>query len=319
MLAPIGELFGNDKLSPVFAPGAKRLVKPLSMLTLKGVEGVDPALEEFQRRWDLGTGRQENLMGEQEQIGRQLLARRMGNDPNALLGSVSNTLFNLINPNVVDPLAAHDVAGDRLYRRAAGINPAAVASTADKLRRARIASGRYYDTARTLAPLIPGLYNQVYNAGVNDADIASGYIPSIMQGYRSLDDASLAPIRERLNLTRGAARTVGDTNRENQSGVVGYEQKRNWADRVADADAAAWSTIKDVANTAMSVYGSLYGGGAGGALGGMMGGGGGGGGQQSPAPAPAATNPRFMPAPMQPAPSAEPPAWAAPGYWNLRY
>jgi hypothetical protein len=88
------------------------------------------------------------LAGQQEGVLNQLLSRRLNADPNQLLRDVGQTAFGFIDPNVVSPLAKFDVNYDTLARRARGLNPAAVDSTAERLRNARIASGRYYDTAK---------------------------------------------------------------------------------------------------------------------------------------------------------------------------
>lgn len=240
----VGAAFGSDSYSPIFSPGAKKLVKPLTSLTVDALKGAGPDFAKYQSAWDAGTARQEGLQREQEGISRSLLARRLESNPLNLTRDVGQQLFGLIDPNVITPLAGYDVAANRLTRRAAGLNPAALTSTADRLRDSRIASGRYYDVAKQLSSMIPNLTNQVYNAGVNDAEIAEGYIPRIMRGYRQLDDDSLQPLRTQLDMIRNAASAVGGTNQANQAGVVGYQQDRNWADRLQAADTAIGDALR---------------------------------------------------------------------------
>jgi len=311
----LGAGFGSDKWTPQYQPGAKRLVKPLANFTkdtiLKTQEGADA----FAKDWAAGTDRQRSLQDEQSGIIRELLARRMGSDPNQLLGDIQDTLFSRINPDVVAPLAQFDVNDDRLRRMAAGINPAAVNSTADRLRSSRVASGRYYDVARQLSSLLPNLFTSAYNADVNNADIAAHYIPTLMSGYRDIDSSVLTPIRTRIGLTGGAGSAVQGTNEAIGSGIFGYQKKRNWADRLGDASEAAWQSTKDILNTAASLYGSFSGlggmgggGGGGGGIGGMLGGGGGSSGGSSGGTSAAPPQPRFISNPSTPRATSPQPA-----------
>ena len=68
--------------------------------------------------------RMEALAGGQEGVLRDLLARRLGADPNALLGQIQNTAYGAINPNVVNPLSQFDVNSQAILRRARGLAPA---------------------------------------------------------------------------------------------------------------------------------------------------------------------------------------------------
>jgi hypothetical protein len=180
---------------------------------------------------------------------------------------------------------------------ARGLNPASVDSTAERLRNARIASQRYYDVARNVYGQLPNLYNQVYNAGLTNANTAYGYLPSIMEGYRRLDAAPL----EAARLVSGAANTgagnVANLNNALRSGVYGYQQDRNIWDKLGAMDTSMWNSLKDAVQMAGSVYGMV--GGMGG-MGGGMGGGGGGGGSFYNGPEGAALKPQMQLAPPPP-------------------
>jgi len=294
ILSAIGAGFGSDDWKAQLQPGAKPLIKPLSNLGVDTLGSLRSGIKDFTNKWNLGTARQEGLMGEQEGVLRNLLNRRLASDPTQLLHNVGNEVMGLINPSVVNPLSQYDVNADMILRRARGLNPAAIDSTAERLRNARIASGRYYDAARVLSPLIPSLYNQVYNAGINDSDLAASYIPNIMSGYRTIDRAGLVPLNTAVDLTNAGAGNVSAINNAIKSGIFGYQKDRNIWDRLGAVDTSMWNSLKDAVNMAMSVYGGLGGMGAlGGGLGGMAGGGGGG----APASSAPPPQPSFLPTP----------------------
>lgn len=249
-----------------------------------------------------GTRKQSELLGEQEAAARTVMNRRLSQDPEELLRSVGRTAFGFIDPNVVAPLARFDVNSDRLRRLAAGLGPA-IDSTAQRLRDARIASGRYYDTARQVYGALPSLYNQVFNAGVTSDEIATSQLPAIMAAYRNLDRAPLDAALLRSQASNVGSDLVSNQSQANRLATIGYQQPKNWADRLGDVDMAMRQSLQDAINMASQVYGGFLGGGAGGGAGGlgglfgMFGGGGSPTGAAAGGAAGAATgaSPRFIP------------------------
>lgn len=260
--------------------------------------------------YNQGTARQLGLLGEQEDIARTIAQRRLSSDPEDMLRRVGETAFGFIDPNVVQPLSRFDVSSERIRRLASGLSPGAIDSTAERLRNARIASGRYYDTARQVYGALPSLYNQVFNAGVTSDQLATSQFPALMSAYRNLDVAPLEAARLRAQASNVGSDLVSNQSRANTLATYGYQQPKNWADRLGDVDMAMRQSLQDAINMASQVYGGFLGGGAGGvggAPGGIPGGMGGGSAGAS-AGAPAATSgPRFVPAPAQ--------APAYPGYY----
>jgi hypothetical protein len=272
-LGGIIQAFGGSDAAPKpkYYQGALPLLRGVSGIGRDVLRNIRGALPDFYSGFERGTEQQRGFQGEQEGVLRSLLARRLGSDPEALLKRTGEQLFSFIDPNVIDPLSRFDVNQDTLLRRARGINPAAVDSTADRLRRSRIASGRYYDVARNVYGILPQVYQQLRDAGITDEQIAAGYIPQIQRGYRELDYAPLAPLQASIDLTRSATGIPADYGAASKANIYGFHQRRNLADRFGAAGQSAWNTIKDAAG----IYASLYGGGAGG-IGGIGGGGGGG-------------------------------------------
>lgn len=178
---------------------------------------------------------QEALAGQQAGVLNTLLSRRMAADPNRLLQDVGGTTFGFINPSVVSPLARFDVNYDTLARRARGLNPASVDSTAARLRDARIASGRYYDVAKEAYGALPGLYNQAYNQNAGNEAAAAGYIPQIAGAYESVASRPTTGIMNRIN-TAGAAGNVARQGVDTAvAGTAGFHQAKNMADRIGAA------------------------------------------------------------------------------------
>ena len=316
ILSAIGAGFGSDKWNQLNIKGTKPLIKPLSGMGVDTLNALRTGAKTFADSWNAGTPRQTGLMGEQEDTLRSLLNRRMANDPNQLLRDVGGQVMSWIDPNVVNPLSKFDVNMDTIMRRARGLNPAAIDSTAERLRNARIASGRYYDTARTLAPLIPSLYNQVYNAGVNNDEMAAGYIPDIMSGWRTIDRAPLVPLNTAVDLTNAAAGNVGNISDNLKKGIFGYVKDRNTWDRLGAMDASMWNSLQEAVQMASSVAGMVGGGGLGGMLGGMGGGGGGGGRSGGGSSGGQPPQPSFLPQPSLPSQSyGTPPGGYSPYNW----
>jgi hypothetical protein len=288
ILSAIGAGFGSDKVTPrYFAPSLKT---PLVDLGKQALSSLSTGGAEAERNYNLGTAKQTELQGRQENVLNQLLQNRLNTNPTQLLSDVGRTAFNFIDPNVISPLSRFDVNYDTLTRRVRGLNPAAIESTADRLRNARIASGRYYDVARQVYGALPSLYNQVFNAGLSNDEIARGYIPEIMSGYRRLDMAPAEAAMIRANLANTGAGNVNAINNALRSGVYGYKQDRNIWDRLGAVDTSMWNSLKDAVQMAGSVYGMV-----GGMGGGMGGGGGGGGGSFYNGPEGAQLKPQFVP------------------------
>jgi hypothetical protein len=206
-------------------------------------------------------GRMEGLASDQEGVLRNILGRRMAADPNALLQSVGDTAFGFINPNVINPLSQFDVNSVNLMRRARGVNPAAIDSTADRLRNARIASSRYYDVARDAYQALPNLYGQAFNQNAANEAAAAGAIPAISSAYESVATRPTTGILNRIN-TVGAAQNVGGQGIQNiLSATQGYKQPRNWADRIGAASADIGSGLSGTLGQVAGLAGSLGGGG----------------------------------------------------------
>jgi hypothetical protein len=267
----IGGLFGSNAApKPKYYFGSRPLLQGVSNVGRDVLKNIRGALPSFYTGFEQGTEQQRGLQGEQENVLRTLLQRRLASNPQEQLRETGNTLFSFINPNVVSPLSRFDVNYNSALRSARGLNPSTFDSTADRLRNARIASGRYYDVARDVYGQLPRIYQQLRDAGVTDEMLASGIIPQIQQGYRALDLAPLIPLQASVDLTRSAAGIPADYGAASKANVYGFHQPINVADRFARAGQGVWNTVKDAA----AIYSSLYGGGAGG-IGGMMGGGGG--------------------------------------------
>lgn len=197
------------------------------------------------------------LVGQQEGVLNSILNRRLGADPVGLLRDVGNTAFGFIDPNVLNPLAAYDVNADALMRRARGLNPAAVDSTADRLRRSRIASDRYYTAARDAYASLPNLYGQAFNQGALNDNAAAGLLPQIAASYEGLATRPVTGLMQRIG-TAGAANQVGGQGIQNiLNSTQGYKQPQNFFDRLG----AASQDIGNMVNGIAGVAGGAAGGG----------------------------------------------------------
>lgn len=266
-LGGVAAAFGGDRSAPnaVMFEGGEDLLRRTRGVSNDVLRNIRSSMPDFYSGYARGTQQQRGFQGEQEGVLRTLLNRRLNSDPQQLLQQTGNTLFGFIDPNVVNPLAQFDVNQNILSRRARGLNPAAVDSTAERLRNARIASGRYYDVARDVYNQLPNLYGQLRQAGITDDQLAAGYIPQIQQGYRQLDLAPLVPLREGLNIARGSLQIPADYGAAARALTYGFHQPTNIWDRAGDASQAISNTIQQAAD----IYASL-------GTGGIMGGGGGG-------------------------------------------
>jgi len=197
----------------------------------------------------------ERLAGQQENTLQGLLGRRLNADPNALLKSVGDTAYGFINPAVIDPLSQSDVNRDILSRRARGLNPAAVDSTSERLRNARVASQRYYDVARDVNANLPNLYGQAFNQNAANEQAAAGYIPQIMQTREGVAARPTTGILNRIN-TAGAATDVGGKSIANtNAATTGFQTPRNWADRVGAAAQTTGEGVQGSLNQLSQVAG----------------------------------------------------------------
>jgi len=269
----VGGLFGSNAApKPKYYQGAKDLLTGVRGIGKDVLRNIRSSLPGFYSGFEEGTERQRGLQGEQENILRTLLQRRLASDPQQQLRETGNTLFSFIDPNVINPLARFDVNQNLVARRARGLGGSTFDSTAERLRNARIASGRYYDVARDVYGRLPQIFQQLRDAGVTDEMLAAGAIPQIQRGYRELDVAPLIPMQAGIDLTRSATGIPLDYGAASRANIYGFHQPINVADRFARAGQGVWNTVKDAA----AIYAQLYGGGAGGigGIGGMMGGGG---------------------------------------------
>jgi len=285
---------GSDAApKPKYFQGSRNLLSGARLVGRDVLDSLRTGLPDFRNAFAQGTELQRGLQGEQAGVLRGLLQRRLANDPQQQLRETGNTLFSFIDPNVINPLAKFDVNQNLISRRARGLGGAMFDSTAERLRNARIASGRYYDVARDVYGQLPRVYQQLRDAGVTDEMLAAGYIPQIQAGYRNIDMSGLIPLQAGLELATGAQRIPLDYGTASRANIYGYRQPMNVADRFGAAGQSMWNTVKDAAQ----IYASLYGGG--------IGGGGGGAAAARPATAaPAGSYPYFQ----------SPQFIAAPGY-----
>jgi hypothetical protein len=279
MASPISAFGSTKPPKPVVYPWIRPLTTPAANLGKSSINALNRAGEEASAAFAAGTPRQESLLGEQENILRTLQKRNLEFDPNSLLKNIGNTAFSFIDPNVVNPLARFDVNSDRIDRMARGLNPAALDSTSQRLRDARIASGRYYDVARNVYGALPSLYGQAFNMGNTNEQLARGYIPEIMSGYRSLELSPLIPAMARADLANAGAGIVGSNAAAAKAATYGFQQPQNIWDKLGKVDESLWGRLGEVVNMA-------------GSLGGM---GGGEGGQGAGGGAPAAAPPSYIP------------------------
>jgi hypothetical protein len=222
--------------------------------------------------------RQEALARDQEGVLTTLRDRRLGANPNALLGDVGKTAFGFIDPNVINPLSRFDVNSNMLMRSARGLNPAAVDSTSERLRNARIASGRYYDVARDAYSALPGLYKEAYGQGVTNDAAAAGYTPSIAASYDAVASRPTRGIMSRIGTTTAGIDTSRKAIDAVTSATQGYQQPQNIWDKIGKTGVQTGQQMQQdeaqmmsMVQSAMGAMGSAEGG-AGGAMGAAGGG-----------------------------------------------
>lgn len=232
----LASLFGSDAapravLNRFAAPTAKA-AGALSTSLLTDTNALSKtALDNYLAQ----QGKFQDLAGGQEGVLRSLLARDINADPNALLGQIQNTAYGAINPNVVNPLSQFDVNSAAIMRRARGMAPGAIDSTAERLRNARVASQRYYDVARDVTGILPNLYSQAFGQNQANEAAAASRIPGIAASYEGVANRPFTGILNRIG-TAGAAENVGGQGIQNITAATqGYKQPRNWADRIGAA------------------------------------------------------------------------------------
>ena len=262
----LAALFGEDAapravLNRFAAPTAK----PLGKYGGAFPKDIEPAQREASDYYLGFQPKFEGLAGQQEGVLNQILNRRLNADPEQLLRDVGQTAFGFIDPNVVSPLAKFDVNYDTLSRRARGLNPAALDSTSERLRNARVASQRYYDVAQNVTNILPSLYGQAYGQGLSNDAAAAGLVPQIGANFESVAGRKWNPITMRTSTTKGAADAANTAIQGVLAATQGYKTPKNWADKVGAASQSLSGSVGDLAG----LYGSL---------GGLGGGGGGGGG-----------------------------------------
>lgn len=203
----------------------------------------------------------ETLAGQQANTLQGLLGRRLAADPTALLRSVGETAYGFINPNVVNPLSTFDVNSDILMRRARGLSPAAVGSTAERLRNARIASQRYYDVARDVNANLPNLYGQAFNQTAANEAAAAGYIPQIQQNLESVAARPTTGILNRIGTANAALGAGGSSIANINAATQGFKTPRNWADRIGAASQSIGQGMEGTLGTLGQLAGAAGGGG----------------------------------------------------------
>lgn len=261
----VASLFGSDDppkaiLNRFAAPTAKAS-GALSSELLKDVNSLSKgALDTYMG----GQGKLTSLAGQQEGVLNDILARNLNADPNALLQNVGQTAFGFINPSVINPLAQFDVNSVNLSRRARGLNPAAVDSTAERLRNARVASGRYFDVARDAYNALPNLYGQAFQQQQANQANAAGIVPQIAGAYEGIFSRPTTGILNRIN-TANAANAAGGSGIQNiLSATQGYQTPQNFADRLGAASQQIGSSMSQTEAGIGSILGALGGGGGGG-------------------------------------------------------
>ncbi len=247
----IASLFGSDEapkavLNRFAAPTAKASGR-LATNLLGDVDTLGKtALDDYLAQQP----RMRALAGDQEAVLREQLAARRGADPTALLRDVGNVAYGFINPNVINPLAQFDVNQNILSRRARGLNPAAVDSTSERLRNARVASQRYYDVARDVNANLPNLYGQAFNQGEANMAAQAGILPQVAAAYEGVANRPFTGIANRV-AAAGGAQNVGAQGIQNITGATqGFKQPRNWADRVGAASQDIGQMVGGIANLA---------------------------------------------------------------------
>lgn len=293
-LSDVIGMFGSDKAPTAVA---NRYAAPIMTadrrLATNTLNAIRPDLQNAFNYYMGGQGNQERLAGQQEGVLNQLLQRRLSDDPNQNLRNIFQTAFSQIDPNVISPLARFDVNTNRLNRMAGGFSPGAVDSTAERLRNARIASGRFYDVARTAYGVVPQLFNSAYAQGAANDAAAAGYVPQISAGYEALYNRPTTGIMNRIAAARAAQGIATQGIQNAVSGTQGFKAHSNWADKLSKVLKADEATVMQIAQMALSAYtGGLAGGGGGGGLGSIMSMFGGGG-QPSGTPAYGSTYPGF--------------------------
>jgi len=256
----ISSLFGSRAAPKAYLNRyALPTAKPLGKFGGSLLGDIEPLSREAVSGYLAQQPKQQALAGQQENILNTLLARRLNADPTQLLRDVGNTAFGFIDPNVITPLARFDVNQDILMRRARGLSPAASDSTAERLRNARIASGRYYDTAQQAYSALPRLYGEAFGQGLSNEAAAAGLTPQISAAYEGVAARPWNAINQRISSATGASDAASRAIQGVLAATQGYKQPQNWADRLGAASQGIGQSLGGVASLA-----GLGGGGGGG-------------------------------------------------------
>lgn len=260
----------------------KAILNRYAAKTAKGVAkigedltgGIGDQINAAYNTYLMGQPKQEQLAASQEGVLNTLRDRRLAADPNQLLNDVGKTAFGFIDPNVVAPLARFDTNYMNLARKARGINTGAIDSTANRLRDARVASGRYYDVSRDVINQLPTLFNSAYGQGVANDAAAAGYNPAIAANYNAVAERPTRGILNRIG-TSGAAI---DAARKGIDAVVaatqGYKQPENIWDKIGKTGVQTGNQMSQdeaqMMSFIQSAMGSAEGGSGGGGAGAAM-------------------------------------------------
>lgn len=249
-----------NRYSAKTAKGAAKLGENLTA-------DIAPQIRNAFATYMAGQGRQEALARDQEGVLTSLRDSRLNADPSALLRNVGETAFSFINPNVVAPLAQFDVNSDILRRRSMGLNPAAVDSTSDRLRRSRVASGRYYDVARDAYAALPGLYNSAFNQGMANDAAAAGYTPMIASTYENVASRPTRGIMAQIGTTNAGIDSARNAINAVNAATQGYQQPQNIWDKIGQTGIQTGQQMQQdearmmqMVQSAMSTMGSAEGG-----------------------------------------------------------
>ena len=274
---------GGHGYTPQYYDYSRGLLKRSADVGKDVLDNLRRSLPGFFSGFERGTEQQRGFQGEQENVQRNLLGRNLAYDPQQFLKQTGDTLFGFTNPNILAPYAQSLAKQLSLHNRAIGRNPAARDSTSQRLGTENAMARAYLENARNIYGILPGVYGQARQQGLDAEQLAAGRIPSIMRGYRELDYAPLAPLQASIDLSRSAIGIPQDFGGASKGNIWGFEPNRTWANNWGDAGRAAWNTAKDAA----SIYSSLYGGGMFGGMGGMGGGAGAGAAAGAVSPGPA--------------------------------
>lgn len=262
-MAVLAELFGSNK-SPknLFYPGTRNALNELTGFDVDILRSLRSAIPAVTADFAAGRGQQEDLLNQQANLFQGLMRRNAESNPLGLYQGVTDTLFNTIKPNVLDPIANFEVNKFRADNMARlGTNDAVINSTTRRLADSANANRVWADLAKSIYPNIAPGFNQVFNAGLSQDSQSTGLIPQLMQGYRNFQLSPLIPALAGLEAAGGGNQLLQGLGGANKANIFGVKQPTgNIFDKIGGA-------TDDV----LGLIGTIYG------MGGFGGGGGGGG------------------------------------------